>query len=227
MADIYVAISQCMQKELTELGVHPSKIRYIPNAVDTNVFQPDGNREENLILFVGRITFGKGLHVLLKALHYLKTKVHLVIIGPSDWDIQYFQEIENEIDQENRNGVHTITYLGEQGQDTIVQWCQKASIFVLPSYREACGLAILEALSCETPVVATDIDGIREVVVNGKDGLLVSTSNFMELASSIQYLLDNELVRTSFGREGRKRVLKDFSYDEAITRLSQIYKELT
>jgi rhamnosyl/mannosyltransferase len=227
IADTYIAISRKMHKDLIDLGVQLGRIRYLPNAVDTTVFQPNGNRTENLLLFVGRITYGKGLHVLLKSLRSLRTKTHVVIIGPPDWDTGYFQEIQNEINNENRRGIHKITYLGMQDQDSVAKWCQKASIFVLPSFKEACGLAILEAQSCGTPVVATNIEGINEVVTDGKNGILVPTNNSQKLASAIQYLLDNETVRTNFGRKGRLSVEEHFSFDSAIRNLSQIYRELS
>jgi glycosyltransferase involved in cell wall biosynthesis len=227
IADSYIAISRSMHQDLIDLGVQPDRISYLPNAVDTTVFRPDGNRTENLLLFVGRITYGKGVHILLKSLVSLRTKTQVVIIGPPDWDTGYFKVIQSQINHENRRGVHKITYLGMQDQDSIAKWCQKASVFVLPSFKEACGLAIIEALSCGTPVVATDIDGIREVVTEGKDGILVPTNNSLQLASAIQYLLDNETVRTNFGRQARLAVQASFSFDSAIANLVRIYKELS
>ena len=226
MADIYVAISRDMQQDLKELGVPEDKIRYIPNGVDSEIFHPTGTKEKNLILFVGRVTFDKGLHVLLDALPYVRTKTEMVIIGPPEYDVDYFQRIQNQIAKENKRGIHKITYLGEQEQNVVVKWCQKASIFVLPSFREACGIAILEALSCETAVVASNIEGIREVVIDGENGLLVPTNSPIKLASSIQSLLDNESLRTKFGIEGRKFVRANFSYDSSIQKFRRIYQDL-
>jgi glycosyltransferase involved in cell wall biosynthesis len=226
MANLYVSISCEMHQALIDLGVPENNVKYIPNGVDSNTFKPAGDKQKNLLLFVGRITSDKGLHVLLKSLYNIKTKIELVIIGPSQWDTNYFQKIQDQIRKENKRGVHKITYLGEQRQSVIVEWCQKASLFVLPSFKEACGIAILEALACETAVVATNIEGIREVVFDGVNGLLVPTNDSIKLASSIQYLLDNEIVRNKFGQEGRKLVKANFSYDSAIKQFHQVYKEL-
>jgi glycosyltransferase involved in cell wall biosynthesis len=226
MANLYIAISSEMQQALVNLGVPECNIRYIPNGVDSNIFYPAGEKKKNLLLFVGRITYDKGLHLVLDALSKIETKVELVIIGPAEWDLGYFQKIQDQITRINKLGFHKITYLGEQRQSVIVEWCQKASIFVLPSFREACGIAILEALACEVAVVATNIEGIREVVFDNVDGLLVPTNNSVKLASSIQYLLDNESVRIRFGQQGRKIVKVSFSYDSAIKKLQQVYNEL-
>jgi glycosyltransferase involved in cell wall biosynthesis len=227
MADMYVAISHSMQNDLKELGIPPSKIRLVNNAVDTNFFKPNGIKERNLILFVGRVTSGKGVHVLLDALPLIKTRTHVVIIGPPDWDQSYFRKIEKNVNLENRRNFHKIDYLGEQEPYSIAKWCQKASVFVLPSFREACGLAILEAMSCKTPVVASDIEGIREVVEDGSDGILVPTNNHYKLASSIQTLLDNKAKRETFGEKGRERVIKEYSYQVAIEKFRKIYEELS
>jgi glycosyltransferase involved in cell wall biosynthesis len=226
MATIYVSISHEMYQALIDIGVPQNKIRYVPNGVDCNVFTPSGDKQKNLVLFVGRITSDKGLHILLKSLNTLKTKIELVIIGPPQWDTDYFKEIQNQIQKENTRGFHKITYLGWQPQNVIVEWCQKASLFVLPSFKEACGIAVLEALACETAVVATDIEGIREVVFNGVNGLLVPTNDSVKLTFAMQYLLDNESVLNKFGKEGRKIVKTSFSYDSAIKEFHQIYKEM-
>jgi glycosyltransferase involved in cell wall biosynthesis len=227
MANLYISISIEMQKALLDLGVPESNIRYLPNGVDINIFHPVGEKKRNLILFVGRVTKDKGIHVLLKSITKIKTKIELVIIGTSEWDTGNFQKIQNQIAKINGLGFHKIDYLGEQQQNVVVEWCQKASIFVLPSFKEACGIAILEALACETPVVATNIEGIREVVFNGVNGFLIPTNDSDKLASSIQYLLDNETVRNKFGRDGRNIVKINFSYVSAIEKIVQIYEELS
>ena len=225
MADGYIAISRVMERELVELGVAHSSIGYLPNAVNTNVFYPNGTKEEALVLFVGRITFNKGLHVLLQSLKYIKTRTNLVIVGPPDYDLAYFQSIQEQIARENEKGIHVIKYVGAQEESSIARWCQKASILVLPSFREASSMVSLEALSSATPVIATDIGGLREIVLNGKNGIIVPPNNVPKLASSIQYLLDNEGIRTNFGSYGREFVLQHFSYEAAVRKLLKIYEQ--
>jgi glycosyltransferase involved in cell wall biosynthesis len=225
-ANLCIAISHKMKGDLEALGVQENKIRFLPNAVDTAVFRSSENKERNLLLFVGRITSAKGLHILLNSLQNIETKVHLVVIGPPDWDNNYFHEIGKRISRINATGFHKVTYLGSLDAKAIAKWCQRATVFVLPSFREASGVSILEALSSELPVVATDISGIREAVIHGKNGFLVPTGNSSKLASYVQYLLDNETVRTNFGRKGRETVIEKFSFDVVMEGLCQIYKEM-
>ncbi len=226
IANLYISISQRMIKELVELGIPQIRIRYLPNAVDIRLFRRLGKKKDNLVLFVGRVAFDKGLHIVLKSLKYLEKPIHLVIIGPSDWDVEYFQEILKRIEDENKKGPHKITYLGAQDHADIIKWYQKAAISVLPSFREAAPIVILEALSCETPVIASNVGGIPEVVRDGKNGILVPPNNAARLAEAIQYLLDNEDTRIKFGREGRKWVMEHFSLDVVVERLCRIYEEL-
>jgi glycosyltransferase involved in cell wall biosynthesis len=226
IADVYISISQLMSKELVELGIPQDKIRYIPNGVDVKIFRPSGKKEDNLVLFVGRITFAKGLHILLESLDYLRKPTHLVIIGPTDWDAEYFCKMLKRIDRENKKGPHKITYLGAQDQQIIKKWYQRAAIFVLPSFREAFPVVNLEALACETPVIATNVGGIPDVIRDKENGIIVPQNNAHRLAEAIQCLLDNEDVRIKFGREGRKLIMKHFSSEIIGKKLCQIYREM-
>ena len=226
IADLYIPISKNMQRELIEIGIPENRIRLLPNGIDAKIFHPSEKKIDNMVLFVGRITYTKGLHILLESLRYLKEKIHLVVIGPSDWDIKYFREIVELMENENKKGIHEITYLGAQEQTNIIKWYQKAAVFVLPSFIEAVGVVNLEALACETPAIATNIGGIPEVIQHGKNGLLVPPNNAIKLAEAIQYLLDNEDVRVRFGREGRKSVVENFSYGVICKKLCKIYEEM-
>lgn len=227
VADLYIAISKQMRKDLTDLGIPEEKIVHLPNGVDVNSFCPKKEKEDNLLLFVGRITYGKGLHVLLKALRYLKESTHLVIIGPADWDLQYYHNVfSTSIKKINQEEKHKITYLGALDQANIIEWYQKASIFALPSFWEGFPVTVLEALSCETPVVATPVGGIPEIVRNHENGILVPPNNPPKLAEAIQYLIDNKDIRTRMGREGRKSVTRNFSLDVITKKLCDIYQNI-
>jgi len=227
IAGVYVSVSRAMVKDLLELGIPRSKIAFLPNSVDTDIFRPMGTRTRNMVLFVGRITFDKGLHVLLKSLVYLKDPVHLVIIGPPEWDVAYFQYFLKRVEDENKRGLHKVTYLGQQGQNEIVKYYQRAAVFVLPSFREAFPMVNLEALSCETPVVASNVGGVSEVVLNGQNGVLVPPNNIIRLAQAMQDLLNDDNARERFGREGRKWIVGNFSLEVISRRLSELYERMT
>jgi glycosyltransferase involved in cell wall biosynthesis len=225
-ADGYIAISRTMEEELRKLGIPNSRINYLPNAIDTELFQPLGEKTENLVIYVGRVTRDKGLHVLLSSLKMIKNNIHLAIIGPADYDTDYFAGLKKLISKENERGVHRITCIGEQEEEEVADWCQRASLLVLPSFREASSVVSLEALSCKTPVVATNVGGVPEIVRDGETGLLVPPRNDAALARSIEYLLGNKELRSRFGEKGRKLVLEKFSSQVSVKRLLEIYKSV-
>lgn len=225
-ADIYIALTKSMKNQLVRLRIHKTKIRVMPNFVEIRDSHSVEKKTDNVLLFVGRITKWKGLHILLKSLSYLEKPVQLVIIGPSDWDVGYFEKVTNLITRENERGLHKITYLGSKNHDEVMTWCEKASIFVCPSFSEIFPMSTLEALSCETPVVATDTGGITEIIENYKNGILVPPNNAPRLAEAIQYLLENKNVRKKFGEEGRHRIAKNFSSEIVIKRICKLYSEM-
>jgi len=225
VADYYITITRQMERDLMELGISRSRITYLPNAVNGELFRPHGEKEDNLLLFVGRISFGKGLHVLLDSLHDLKKSVSLVIIGPAT-SLNYYQDILKRIEKENQRGKHRITYLGALDQPEVAKWCQKASILILPSFSEGFPVVILEALSCETPVIATPVGGIPELIRDYENGFLIPPNNPLKLAEAIEYLLDNKDIRTKMGKAGRKHTVKNFSLEVVAQKLRRVYEQI-
>jgi len=225
LAGLYISISRQMTEDLLTLGIHRNKIVYLPNGVDTSLYTPRGQKEDNLLLFVGRLTANKGLHVLVKSLGHLEKSVRLAIIGPASWDREYYLDVLESIEKETQKGKHEIIYLGAMDQPDIIEWYQKASLFVLPSFAEAFPVTILEALSCETPIIASSVGGIPEVVKDYENGILTPPNDPVALAHAIQYLLDNKEVRTRFGREGRKHVIKYYSLEASVIKLCEIYEQ--
>jgi glycosyltransferase involved in cell wall biosynthesis len=225
VAHIYICLTNSMKKELTKLGIPEEKIRILPNGVDTKYFYPSGEKEENLVLFVGRICPEKGINTLLESLTYLKAPINLAIIGPSDWNLKHFNNIMELVKKENEKGKHKVMYLGAKNQKEIIEWYRKASLLILPSRREGFPVVILEALACETPVVATNVGGIPEILHDNKCGILVPPNNSQKLAEAIQFFLDNRDIRIKFGRQGRMMVQERFSLDSVVEKLSKIYDE--
>jgi glycosyltransferase involved in cell wall biosynthesis len=225
LAHLYIVISKKMKKELLMLGFPEHKIVYLPNGIDTNLFAPSNQKEDNMVLFIGRISPGKNLHLVIESLHYLNENVRLIIIGPFGWNIKYNKEIMYLIEKENRKGRHEIKYLGSMGQAELVKWYQKATLLVLPSSMEGFPVTILEALACETPVIATPVGGIPEIVKNYKTGILIP-HNAYNLAKAIQFLLNNKNDRLRMGFEGRRLVLRQYSLKAISKKLSAIYAHL-
>jgi glycosyltransferase involved in cell wall biosynthesis len=210
------------------LGIPDPKIRILHNEVNTEKFKPTKEAKiPNLLLFVGRLQPQKGLHVLLKSLEHLRTPVRLAIIGPlSSYFPDYKNEITKLVEKVNQRNIHHVDYLGVQDTNSLVKWYQKAAIFVCPSLSEPFGIVNLEALSCGTPVIASNVGGIPEAVQDNRNSILVKPNNPTNLADAIQFLLDNEKVRKEFGENGRKWVVEHFSQEALAEKVLETYTEL-
>jgi glycosyltransferase involved in cell wall biosynthesis len=225
-ADLYVGLSKFSVGLLQNLGLPDSKLFTLPNAVDVETFHPSGEEKiDNLVLYAARITRGKGLDVLLKALPNLDVRSRLVIIGPVG-DQLFFREVERLIRKMNVETIHKIEYLGVVNVSDLARWHRQASIFVCPSISDHFPISILEAMASGTPIVASRIGAIPEMVVDEFSGLLVSENDPSALAFALKRLLENGKLRASLGNNARQTVKKYFSWDVVLRKLLRTYEEL-
>ena len=222
-ADLYIVISENLVKYLVDLRISKEKIRVIPNGIDVKKFHPSGEKAENMLLFVGRFEPIKGLHVLLQALKYLTTPVQLVIIGAPSWNRPYSEKMLDLIKKTGEKTVHKMIYLGQLKRERIIKWYQKASIHVRPdTMGMAGGNTAVEAMACGTPVIGTG----NHVVKDGINGILVPPNNAIRLTKEIEFLINNRSIRQKLGRESRKFVVENFSFEVIIQKIIQVYKEM-
>jgi len=147
--------------------------------------------------------------------------VSLKIAGPKS-DNQYINELMGSNDK-LKVGIHSVELLGNVNEG-LVELYQRASMLVTPSLNEEFPLVNLEALSCETPVVASNVGGIGEVIKNGFNGLLVPPNDPEKLADAIRKLLRDKDLREKYGRNGRKMIKARFSWDSIAKELIRIYE---
>jgi len=228
VADLYVTVSDSERQKLVDLGVNSDQIRVIFNGVNTECYAPFlKSKSKNSLLFVGRLEPNKGLHVLLKSLEYLNSPIELTIVGPtSEISKEYSERVLLNIANINKKMFHRVKYIGVIEKEELVQLYQEATLLVCPSLSEPFGIVNLEALSCKTPVIASNVGGIPHIIRNNKNGILVPPNDPPELAKAIQSLLDNEQIRREFGEDGRKWVVQNFSIEAVAERLCELYREL-
>ena len=111
-------------------------------------------------------------------------------------------------------------------REEVIQLLTHASVFVVPSVYEPMGIVNLEAMACETAVVASRVGGIPEVVAEGETGFLVEPGNAAELAARVNELLANPELATRFGKAGRKRAIEHFSWRAIAERTAHLYGSL-
>ena len=220
----YICVSNFAKRLLTNLGIPESKVFVLPNGVNTQKFMPnETSKTNNALLFVGRPGKVKGLSVLLNALSLPETPVTLKVVGPFNTGCNYI-ELSPELRSKSKV-IHEVEYIGRLNEENIIKCYQKASVFICPSLTEDFGIANIEALSCGTPVVASRVGGISEIVQDHTNGLLVPPNNPKDLADAIKELLANPKLRETYGKNGRKMVEDNFSWNHITQQLIKIYKK--
>ena len=224
LAGLYIVFSPEEREVLADLGITKNRTMLWAYGVDTDVFRPDESKKvDNLILFVGRIHRVKGLHVLLKSIRLLRFKVRVVIIGPI-LDLEYFEYIKRMSMVINKEGFHTVEYLGNLGQTDLISWYQKAAVLVRPDLVGAsgAGLSTMEALACGTPVIGVQNHVVRDRI----DGRIVRPNDPAMLAKSFRELLEKKELALRYGREGRRIIEQDYNLKTALNRLVEIYEQM-
>jgi len=208
---------------------YKNKFFEIPFAVDMDRFAPLGNYQETIkkakkILFVGGLDkahYFKGLDNLLKALEKLKTNDwRLDIIGEGELKEEYIKQSKELMLNEK------VCFQGAVSQASLIKAYQDADLFVLPSVNsnEAFGIVLLEAMACGTPVLASDLPGVRRVFTDNVHGCLAQAGDIDDLSSKIAELLSNDQLRQKMAVEARKLVEERYGLKIMSKKLNSIYE---
>ena len=190
-----------------------------PMPVATDLFTPGGQRRTNSLLFVGKLSKQKGLDILLQSLARLAGDVTLDVVGEGD-ERQALETLARELGVASR-----VRWHGSQPQTALVAFYRSASALVVPSADEGLGLVAVEALLCETPVVAFESGGLPDVVQHERTGLLVSDRAPEALAASISDVLGRGDRGQALGAAGRMHALSTFAPESAARRYIDIYRD--
>jgi len=252
-ADGVIAVSDAMRQDVQALYDVPfEKIHVIHNGIDVHQYKPTPNPAVlqsyhidptiPFVLFVGRITRQKGIMHLINAIKDLRLDVQVVLCAGAPDTPALGEEMATRVEQAGRESPNRIIWVPQMvpREDVIVLYTH-ASIFVCPSVYEPFGIINLEAMACETPVVASAVGGIPEAVVHGETGLLVpvepvSPQDFeprapeqfaSDLALAVNSLLNDPVTMRAMGKRARERVERYFSWSSIAQRTLGFYRELT
>lgn len=249
MADAVIAVSESTKADLLRLfRVDPARVHVIHNGIDLEEYAERRDDEvlqrhgvdpaRPYVLFVGRITRQKGIIHLVKALRHLDPGFQVVLCAGAPDTPEIAAEMKSAVEaaQQGRPGVVWIEKMLPKAE--IIALYSGAEVFVCPSIYEPFGIINLEAMACGTPVVASAVGGIPEVVVHGETGLLVPVEQNKEapfepvnaerfalnLAEAINELMRDEVRRRHMAREARRRVEENFSWEVIAQKTAELYR---
>ncbi|MHC9294168.1 glycogen synthase [Mycobacterium sp. LTG2003] len=247
-ADAVIAVSAGMRDDVlhTYPALDPSRVHVVRNGIDTDVWYPappvpgdsvlaelgvDLNRP--IVAFVGRITRQKGVAHLVAAAHKFSADVQLVLCAGAPDTPEIAAEVSSAVQDlaRARTGVFWVREMLPINK--IREILSAATVFVCPSVYEPLGIVNLEAMACSTPVVASDVGGIPEVVADHQTGLLVhydaNDPEFYEtrLADAVNSLVAEPQTARKYGEAGRQRCIEEFSWAHIAEQTLEIYRKVS
>jgi len=247
-ADAVIAVSSGMRDDVlhTYPALDPNRVHVVRNGIDTDVWCPvqpqpgDSVLEElgvdlnrPIVAFVGRITRQKGVAHLVAAAHYFAPEIQLVLCAGAPDTPEIAAEVTSAVQElaRVRSGVFWVREMLPIGK--IREILSAATVFVCPSVYEPLGIVNLEAMACATAVVASDVGGIPEVVVDRQTGLLVhydaSDPAVFErrLGEAVNSLVADPERAREYGEVGRQRCIQEFSWAHIAQQTLEIYRKVS
>lgn len=237
-------IAECPQDRedlIRYYAAAPEKISLIPCGVDTEEFYPVDRKlarmrlnlpaEGPVLLQLGRMVPRKGVDNVVRSLALLKAfpdAALLVVGGPAedcgqtpDAEILRLQQLAKELGVRRQ-----VTFVGQKKRDELKYYYSAADIFITTPWYEPFGITPLEAMACGTPVVGSDVGGIKYSVRNGKTGLLVPPNDPAALAAVVGQLLNNPAMRSEMAANAVKRVKAAFTWKMVAEKTIAVYREV-
>ena len=259
-ADAIVAVSQETRNDVLRLfPVAPEKVHVVHNGIDLQQYRATASTVGNgstdrtdallrrrgvdpdqpFVLFVGRITRQKGIIHLVNAIPEIDPSLQIVLCAGAPDTPEIGREMSERVAEISRNRKGVIWIQEMLPREEVIQFYSQAAVFCCPSVYEPFGIINLEAMACETAVVASAVGGIPEVVVPNETGLLVdlrlkpgtfepsdARQFSRDLAAAINKVALNPVLNVGFGKAGRRRVENHFSWTAIAQRTLDLYTAL-
>jgi glycosyltransferase involved in cell wall biosynthesis len=222
-AKYLIAVSPYVKRTIAPMTAGDISVIY--NSLDEIFFSINKNEVPNRILFVGGIEERKGLHVLIDAIAAIKQTIPAIklhIVGGIR-KASYYNDLLNQI--VNLGLQDSIVFKNHLSNSELMQEYSEAALFVLPSKEESLGVVLLEAMATGTPIVASNIGGIPDIIEDGQNGYLVNYGDSQAMASSIIKLLSDDKLRGEMGAKGKEMAKNYVPHKIAMEHLS-LYKRV-
>ncbi|WP_396602549.1 glycogen synthase [Algibacter sp. R77976] len=251
MADALIAVSEETKEDvLKHFDVDESKVHVIYNGInlqqyittsETSTLDEYGvDKTKPYVLFVGRITRQKGIIHLVNAIKYIDPDTQIVLCAGAPDTPEIGEEMKDAVNVVKKTRDNVIWIDKMVTKEEIIQLYSHADVFCCPSIYEPFGIINIEAMACNTAVVASAVGGIKEVVVHGETGLLIPLEQQTEapfepidpdkfsrdLANGVNKVISDKSLRETMAEKGRKRVEDYFDWIAIAKQVEELYKSL-
>ncbi len=251
MADAVIAVSKETKEDVLKyFDVDEAKIKVIYNGInlqeyviteETSTLEEYGiDKSKPYVLFVGRITRQKGIIHLVNAIKYIDPDTQVVLCAGAPDTEEIGKEMEDSVNKVKQDRDNIIWIDKMLDKKEVIQLYSHADVFCCPSIYEPFGIINIEAMACETAVVASAVGGIKEVVVDGETGILVPLEQqnvapfepidpdkfAKDLANGVNKLVNNKELTHTMAKNGRKRVEDFFDWTAIAKQVEELYKSL-
>lgn len=251
MADALIAVSEETKEDVIKhFDVDESKIHVIYNGIDlqqyittsetTTLEEYSVDKTKPYVLFVGRITRQKGIIHLVNAIKYIDPETQIVLCAGAPDTPEIGKEMVDAVNEVKKTRNNVIWIDKMVTKEEIIQLYSHAEVFCCPSIYEPFGIINIEAMACNTAVVASAVGGIKEVVVQGETGILIPLEQQKEapfepidpdkfsrdLADGVNKVINNKELRETMAKNGRKRVEDYFDWIAIAKQVEELYKSL-
>jgi starch synthase len=251
MADAVIAVSKETKDDVLKyFDVDKEKIKVIYNGINLEEYVVTKetaaldkyhiDQSKPYVLFVGRITKQKGIIHLVNAIKYIEPDTQIVLCAGAPDTPEIAKEMEDCVNEVKKSRNNVIWIAEMLDKKSVIQLYSHADVFCCPSIYEPFGIINIEAMACNTAVVASAVGGIKEVVVDGETGILVPLEQqdvapfepinpdkfAKDLANGINKLINNNELRESMAINGRKRVEETFDWSAIAKQIEVLYKSL-
>ena len=239
-ADRFVAISTDIAEELYQHGVPREKIELLTNSVDTRLFSPvnSGTKaalrhklllpaDQTIVTFTGRLVSYKGLPLLLRVwerLQRVHTRATLLLVGSGGLDVHNCEaELKDFV--RDKGLQQSIRFTGDV--HNVHEYLQASDIFVFPTEKEAFGISLVEAMACRLPVIATATGGIKDILVDGENGLLVKAGSFQLLYDALDRLMTDPSLSGELGNAALATARTRYSRDAVLAKYMELFSRVS
>lgn len=251
MADAVIAVSKETKEDvLKHFDVDEEKVKVIYNGIDLQEYKPSFSEEtlmkygidpgQPFVLFVGRITRQKGIIHLVNAINHIDPNTQVVLCAGAPDTKEIGKEMEMAVEKVQANRTNVIWIDEMLPKKEIIELYSAATVFCCPSIYEPFGIINIEAMACNTAVVASAVGGIKEVVVHKETGLLIPVEQqkvapfepvnpekfSLDLAEGINKLVADKELREEMEKKGRKRVEEKFDWKSIAQEVKKLYESL-